>query len=241
MGQRRPVERDPYIVRFTPDGRHALVNGTYAALGYNLTPDAAPRGSVQSIRVGVDGDGPPQHRFVARAQTGSVPEGLDVSPDGRFVVTANLERSTPKPGGPQMARYGSITLIRLDPETGAPKGSIDFLEDRDRSVRPGADRAGQDAPLHTRHPRRALARHGSLGARDRHHSDQDRVSPPVGSDASSPITEQALRSAQPFSGSSVVMASVLVKRGDQSGTSARLRGSAGGTPYAVRRKACVSG
>lgn len=128
-GNAVPVERDPYIVRFTPDGRHALVNGTYAALGYDLNPDAAPRGSVQSIRVGVDRDGPPQHRFVARAQPGSVLEGLDVSPDGRFVVTANLERSTPKPGGPRMARYGSMTLIRLDPETGAPKRVGDFAFD----------------------------------------------------------------------------------------------------------------
>ena len=122
-----PVERDPYIVRFTPDGRHALVNGTYAAFGYNLNPNAAPRGSVQSIRVGTNAE--PQHRFVARAQTGSVPEGLEVSPDGRFVVTANLERSTPKPGSPQMARYGSMTLIRLDPQTGALKRVGDFAFD----------------------------------------------------------------------------------------------------------------
>ena len=126
-----PVERNPYIVRFTPDGRHALVNGTYAAFGYNLNPFAAPRGSVQSIRVAgsTNDKGEPQHRFVSRAETGAVPEGLDISPDGRFVITANLERSTPKPGSPQMARYGSMSLIRIDPETGILKHVRDFAFD----------------------------------------------------------------------------------------------------------------
>lgn len=126
-----PVERNPYIVRFTPDGRHTLVNGTYAAYGYNLNPNAAPRGSVQSIRVAaaMDASGVPQHRFVARAETGAVPEGLEVSPNGRFVVTANLERSTPKPGSPQMARYGSMSLIRLDPDTGMLKRVGEFAFD----------------------------------------------------------------------------------------------------------------
>lgn len=130
-GNTVPIERDPYIVRFTPDGRHALVNGTYAAFGYNLNPNFAPRGSVQSIRVagGRDTNGAPQHRFVARAETGAIPEGLDVSPDGRFVVTANLERSTPRPGTAQMARYGSMSLIRLDPGTGLLTRVGDFAFD----------------------------------------------------------------------------------------------------------------
>ena len=51
------------------------------------------------------------------------------APDGRFVVTANLERSTPRPGSPQMARYGSMTLLRLDPATGRLRRVGDYAFD----------------------------------------------------------------------------------------------------------------
>lgn len=58
-----------------------------------------------------------------------MPESLKASPDGRLVVAAKLERSTPKPGSLQMARYGSMSLIRLDPETDALKRLGDFAFD----------------------------------------------------------------------------------------------------------------
>jgi hypothetical protein len=125
------VEKDPYVVRFTPDARHVLVNATYASGSYNLDFSGAPRGSVATFRVasGTDASGQPQHRFVGRAETGVVPEGMDVSPDGRFVITTNLERSAPKPGAPDMTRYASMTLIRLDPQTGRMRRVGDFSFD----------------------------------------------------------------------------------------------------------------
>lgn len=130
-GNALPIEKGPFLVRFTPDGRHALVNGSHAALEYNLDRNGAPRGSVSSFRVAasVDADGQPQHRFVDRAFTGVIPEGMDVSPDGRLVVTANLERSTPRAGEPDMARFASMTLLRLDPVTGRLKRTDDFAFD----------------------------------------------------------------------------------------------------------------
>lgn len=123
------VEKAPYLVRFTPDGRHVLTNGTYAAVAFNLS--GAPRGTISSIRVAATkaADGTPQHRLVSRAQTGVIPEGLSVSPDGRWIITANLENSTPATSDPTMRRFGSMTLIRLDPDTGLLDRVGDFAFD----------------------------------------------------------------------------------------------------------------
>lgn len=130
-GNALTVEKDPYLVRFTPDARHVLVNGSYASADFNLEFSGAPRGSVDSYRVAasIDADNQPQHRFVDRAQTGVIPEGMDVSPDGRFVITANLERSTPRPGDADMTRYASMSLIRLDPQTGRLRRVGDYTFD----------------------------------------------------------------------------------------------------------------
>lgn len=125
------TEKAPFLVRFTPDGRHALVNGSYAAFNFNLAFSSAPRGSVSSYRIAASRapDGQPQHRFVDRAFTGVVPEGMDVSPDGKFIVTANLERSAPRPGSDDMTRFSSMTLIQMNPETGRLKRINDFAFD----------------------------------------------------------------------------------------------------------------
>lgn len=130
-GNSLDIEKAPYLVRFTPDGRHVVTNGTYAARNFNIGDNASPRGTVSSFRVAasIGPDGAPRHRLVDRAETGVIPEGLNVSPDGRWIVTANLERSTPAPSDPTMRRYGSMSLIRLDPVSGRLTRVGDFAFD----------------------------------------------------------------------------------------------------------------
>lgn len=113
------VETAPYLARFTPDGRHVLVNGSYAAFGLNAD-GAAPRGTVSSIRLAaaVSADGLPQHQLVSRAETGVIPEGLSISPSGRFAVTANLENSWRPADDARLTHFSSITLLRIDPSSG---------------------------------------------------------------------------------------------------------------------------
>lgn len=56
--------------------------------------------------------------MVSRAQTAVSPEGMSISPDGRFVVTANLERSYLPPDDPRITWYSSLTLLQLNSGTG---------------------------------------------------------------------------------------------------------------------------
>lgn len=115
------IEKAPYMARFTPDGRHLLVNNLFWGADVEGQWNEAPRGSVNSIRLeaGRTADGQPRHALVSRAVTGVSPEGLAVSPDGRFVVTTNLERSFLPYGDQRITWFSSVTLMRLDPETGA--------------------------------------------------------------------------------------------------------------------------
>lgn len=47
-----------------------------------------------------------------------MPEGLAISPDGHWAVTANLERSTPALDSPSQGFFSSLSLLRVDAETG---------------------------------------------------------------------------------------------------------------------------
>jgi DNA-binding beta-propeller fold protein YncE len=130
-GNRVRVEKYPYMVRFTPDGRYAIANGLYWGTDVEGTWSEAPRGSVVSVRInaGQAPDGSPRHAFVSRAQTGVGPEGLVVSPDGTMVITTNVERSFLSYDDPRQTFFSSITFIRLDPESGVLMRVGDFAMD----------------------------------------------------------------------------------------------------------------
>ena len=112
----------PFLVRWTPNGRYVLVNPAEAGADFTL------RGLVMSIRVAAsrDAGGAPEHKVVARALTGVIPEGLAISPDGRWVATSNLERSWSPQGAANRTLFSSLTLLRLDPASGALERVGDF-------------------------------------------------------------------------------------------------------------------
>ncbi len=118
----KPVDLDigPFLVRFTPDGRFALVNA--------MLLDTEVRGTVSSIRLGQpppDG-GPPHHVLISRVDAGVFPEGLAISPDEHWVATTNLERSTPPLDDQAQGFFASVSLLRLDPRTGTLERVGDF-------------------------------------------------------------------------------------------------------------------
>lgn len=118
-----PLGPTPFEVRFTPDGHFALINDmTVPAKGADV------RGTVTCIAIAAARapDGTPLHRVVSQARTGVMPEGLTVSPDGRWVATTNLERTAYAPDDPHQGFFASVTLLRLDPGTGKLKRVGDY-------------------------------------------------------------------------------------------------------------------
>ncbi|MEO1091511.1 MAG: hypothetical protein AAFX81_12810 [Pseudomonadota bacterium] len=124
------IERAPFRVEFTPDGRHVVVNGLYWGPDIAGRWIEAPRGSVLTVRMNAEIDGDDvRHALISRVQTGVSPEGLAVSPDGRWVATMNLERSYLPYDDPRITWFSSITLAALDPETGVLRHVGDFPYD----------------------------------------------------------------------------------------------------------------
>jgi DNA-binding beta-propeller fold protein YncE len=113
------IERAPLRAEFTPDGRHVVVNANYWGPDIAGTYVEAPRGSVLTVRMNAEVDGDRiRHAVISRTETGVSPEGLAISPDGRWVVTTNLERSYLPYDDPRITWFSSLTLAKLDQETG---------------------------------------------------------------------------------------------------------------------------
>jgi len=125
------IEKSPYMVRFTPDGRHAITNALYWGPDVQGTWTEAPRGSIVSVRLDARKarDGTPVHAMVSRAMTGVSPEGIAISPDGSLVVTTNLERSYLPFDDPRQTWFSSLTLVRLDARSGTLDRVGDFAFD----------------------------------------------------------------------------------------------------------------
>ena len=110
-GKAVELDRSPFLVKFTMDGRFALVNSMYGA---NV------RGTLTSIQVAgsINSQGEPQHSIVSHTEAGELPEGLAISPNGRWVATANLESSYYPWTDPHQKFFASLSLLHFDPAIG---------------------------------------------------------------------------------------------------------------------------
>ena len=125
------TEKAQYRIEFTPDGRNVIANALYWGPDVQGYWNEAPDGSLLSVRLsaGEAADGSPRHALISRIQTSVSPEGLAVSPDGRWALTTNLERSYLPYDDPRITWYSSLTLAAIDPETGALTKIGDFAYD----------------------------------------------------------------------------------------------------------------
>jgi DNA-binding beta-propeller fold protein YncE len=119
----RPVQvgKYPYSGSFTPDGRFFVVaNMGWGADVAGFSAGAAP-GEVSVVRLGTverqSGQtvtpGEP-HQLVSSAGVGISPEGLAISPNGRYVVTANAQGAASPDITNIGSKGGSLSLLSLD-------------------------------------------------------------------------------------------------------------------------------
>lgn len=124
------VGKYPYSGRFTPDGRHFITTDLQWGRDVEEFRVGAPEGRLSVVRLGDPGDDitAPVHEVVSVATVGVSPEGLAISPDGRFVVTANLRRSYLEETDPRLTPGGSLSLLTLNERTGelTPVSEVDL-------------------------------------------------------------------------------------------------------------------
>jgi DNA-binding beta-propeller fold protein YncE len=124
------VEKLPFRLEFTPDGRHVVANALYWGADIDGYWIEAPRGSLFTVRLNAGESGnQARHAMISTIKTGVSPEGIAVSPDGKWVASTNLERSYLPYGDERITWFSSITLSKLNPDTGVLTKVGDFAYD----------------------------------------------------------------------------------------------------------------
>ncbi|RXT24070.1 hypothetical protein B5P46_19345 [Rhizobium leguminosarum] len=124
------VGADPFVGRFTPDGRHYLT----ANWGRNFTAKnlegRIPQtpSTISVIRLADPAASPQSARHDLRggAETDLSSEGIAISPDGRLVATVNMRGTAFPPGSARFHRNASVTLLSFDPATGVIAKLADY-------------------------------------------------------------------------------------------------------------------
>ncbi|WP_261330717.1 lactonase family protein [Rhizobium leguminosarum] len=124
------VGADPFVGRFTPDGRHYLTANwgrNFAAKNLEGRIPQTPS-TISVIRL-ADPTTLPQsvrHDLLGGAETGLSSEGIAISPDGQLVATVNMRGTAFPPGSARFHRDASVTLLSFDPATGAISRLADY-------------------------------------------------------------------------------------------------------------------
>ncbi len=127
-----PVEvgADPFVGRFTPDGRFYMTSDwgrNFAATDLaGRVPDRPSSISVVRLAEVSEPVAGARHERIGRETTDVAAEGLAVSPDGRFVATVNMRGTAFPPGSPRFQREATVTLLTFDPEAGALAKVADY-------------------------------------------------------------------------------------------------------------------
>jgi DNA-binding beta-propeller fold protein YncE len=121
--------KHPGVGHFTPDGRHFVVTNLLWGDDLDVRSIGATQSYLSVIRFADKAsDNQIVHQIVATAPVGGSAEEFAISPDGRFVVSLNMEASFLPLDDPNRTEYSSLTLLSLNPETGrlTPHGTTSF-------------------------------------------------------------------------------------------------------------------
>lgn len=111
--------RDPFVGRFTQDGRHYLTSEwgrNFAASDLNGRVPTTP-GTLGITRLNEDG----AHVRTGEIASDNSPEGLAISPDGRLIATINMRSTSFSQDLPRFTREATVSLFAFDPETGTAR------------------------------------------------------------------------------------------------------------------------
>lgn len=104
---------DPFVGRFTPDGRFYLTANWGRDLSTTVAADRLPDDRSTLSVIEVDDAPAAAHRVVHEAQTDVSSEGLAISPDGTLVATVNMRGTVFPPDSPKFDEHASVSLLRL--------------------------------------------------------------------------------------------------------------------------------
>lgn len=117
-----PVEtgRDPFVGRFTPEGRYYLTSNWGRNFSATSLEGRIPTiaSTMTVIRLADPEEEGARHEPLSTVDTDISAEGMAVSPDGRLVATFNMRGTSFPAGTPRHGREAGISLLSFDAETG---------------------------------------------------------------------------------------------------------------------------
>jgi len=122
------VGKDPFVGRFTPDGRHYLTSNWGRDFSATTLDGRIPTtpSTMSVIRLADPEAGEARHEHLMAVETGNSAEGMAVSPDGRFVATINMRATAFPPGSPRHLREATVSLLTFDADTGRLEKAGDY-------------------------------------------------------------------------------------------------------------------
>lgn len=123
------VDRDPFVGRFTPDGKYYITSNWGRNLKAKSVEERLPStpSQVNVIQLAPWGQEAVAHRVVSRVASDRSAEGIAISPDGSLVATVNMRGTALRPGTDHFDQYATVTLLSLDNETGQLRKLGDYL------------------------------------------------------------------------------------------------------------------
>ncbi|CAN5132866.1 lactonase family protein [soil metagenome] len=118
FGEPVAVGRDPFVGRFTPDGRHYVVAEWGRDFSATTLAGRIPATASTLSVIRFDAAGA-RHARIGGAVSDLSSEGIAMSRDGRLVATINMRGTALPLASGRLDRDASVTLLTLDPSTGA--------------------------------------------------------------------------------------------------------------------------
>jgi len=106
----------PGVGHWSPDGRHFFVTHLHWGGDIENVYYGSEVSTLAAIRIAPRDAAEPRHVIVSKVATGAAAEEFAVSPDGRSIVTLNMERSYAMPGDDDLTFYSSLSLVAWNPE-----------------------------------------------------------------------------------------------------------------------------
>jgi len=124
------VGNDPFVGRFTPNGRHYISanwgRNFQATTLSNRLPTTPSSLSVVQLAPFTPTQKSPHHRVVDSALSDISSEGIAISPDGTKLATINMRGTALLPSAPDFTPDASVSLFSLNPTTGKLKKRQDY-------------------------------------------------------------------------------------------------------------------
>lgn len=114
LGDAMITGKFPGVGHWSPDGQHFFVTNLYWFGGAADRYVGANVSTISAIRV--DRSPAAQHLVVSAAPAGASAEEFAIAPDGRTIVTLNMENSFLPAADPRLTYYSSLTVMTWDGE-----------------------------------------------------------------------------------------------------------------------------